>query len=111
MADTIEGIPEKRLDRLKKHLLKAEKLTGKPLRKTPAHHFASCPIGNFAPNKDKDGFPLEAWRGTVEYEGGWRMKYYRIYSPNDTLWWTYLPYELKIKVTKYIQGWIKNRNG
>jgi hypothetical protein len=112
MADTIEGIPEKKLDRLKKHLLKVEKLTGRPLREKPRFDPDDCPIGNFAPDKDREGFVLENWSREVCYVEDWGgANLYSIYSGSDTIWWALLPDELKIKATKHIQGWIKSKNG
>ncbi|GAG55287.1 unnamed protein product [marine sediment metagenome] len=114
MADTIEGIPEKKLERLKKHLLKVEGLAGKPLRKTPYTAWTICPITNFAPDYDDRGrnYVGAGLDGYVCYgNAGAEAKSRKVYSLPDSLWWGSLSDKQRRQVTKYIQGWIKDRGG
>jgi hypothetical protein len=128
MADTIEGIPEERLDRLKMHLLKVERMVGKPLNERARGLFSDCPIFNFAPLFDKNGkVALAIDRNGTLYYGNpllpevdrllWQLMgekpktRYQIYSHSDNEWWKGLNRDIRRKITKYIQGWIKDRNG
>jgi hypothetical protein len=120
MADIIEGIPNRKLERLKKHLELVEKKTGMPLRKTPREGLSICPIFNFAPGKDGKGYfflgaTLEGRLGYIKdrerrlFLSCHRDKLYEIYEVEDSIWWENRSDKLKRQVTKYIQDWIKNR--
>lgn len=106
MADIIRGIPNKRLDRLKKHLLKLEKQTGKPLRRKPRGEPFECPIENFAPSKNR---ARDKFCGAGFMSVTYGLLHYKIYGFSDAAWWCNLAPEPSRQVTKYIMDWIKNR--
>lgn len=101
----IEGIPDSKIKRLKKHLLKAEELTGGKLRQKPREPANECPILNFAPLKIKGG-------GKCLY-GIWRSyswfgcRVFRLYTKEDSDWWADLKFETQEAITRHIQQWIK----
>jgi len=105
----VEGVPNSRLERLKGHLLGLEEATKKPLLKSPRYDGDKCPIGNFAPKKDSEGYKLFCWREVVIYEKRGKFNRYPLYGTEDMKWWLRLPKEPCCKITRYIQEWIKNR--
>jgi hypothetical protein len=94
-----EGVTQKRLNRLWRHLLKLEKLTGKPLRKTPRQNgdMSNCPVRAFAPEKNKGGLLYMGTnrRGDIGYHTEKLdpiakeecAKTYSIYTWRDSDWW------------------------
>lgn len=115
MKDTmVKGVPDYKIERLKKHLLKVEKLTGGKLRRT-SRGWAdnNCPISDFSPNKDggKRDFMWTGNDGVVTYWGDISdgdVKDYNIFASSDTKWWDSLKPETRRRITKYISNWIKN---
>jgi hypothetical protein len=109
MERIIEGVPNSKLERLKKHLLWIEEQTGGKLRGVPRQDYEECPIFNFAPDKNGEGKEfLDA--GMQLYYGGFNSSeiYPSVYKKADWLWWENLTKERRLRITEYIQNWIKN---
>ena len=100
---------EEREERLWKHLLKLERLTGMPLRKRPRSVWHVCPIENFAPNKDKtwSSFYNVEYSGYVHYTQP--RKVYDIYESNDSDWWESLKIEDCRDITRRLIKRLKER--
>ncbi len=97
-------IGKARQERLWNHLLELEKQTGMPLRKEPRTMFA-CPIGNFAPDRNKNGFGFYVIRpnGDVLYED----TTYHIYTLGDSGWWKRLSEDTQKQVYNWLESKIK----
>ena len=92
----VEGVPQYKLNRLWKHMLKVEKLTGSRLRKNPRYESHECPIDRFSPSIDKEGnhFTGATKYATLEYDN----KVYEIHPMSDSLWWGYLSYSIRTNI-------------
>lgn len=105
-------IGKARLDRLWEHLLKIEKVTGKPLRTSPRYSPDSCPLVNFTPEKDATGrvyFTVTA-PGELEYQGGFMdIAHYPIYEYRDTVWWQGLSVFTRTAITHWIMEQLEDR--
>lgn len=101
----IEGIPDSKIKRLKKHLLKVEEVSGGELRKTPRHERWECPIANFEPvayTKER----REITCGVSNFRT-LTMQFIKVYDSKDTDWWEGLPALTRYVITRHIQQWIK----
>jgi hypothetical protein len=110
-----EGVTQKRLNRLWRHLLKLERLTGMPLRKKPRYRALGCPVDNLAPDKDDKGnyycganilgnvgyVPKKPRRGTLfspEEVGS----LFLVYTEEDSEWWARLTLIERQEVTDWV---------
>ena len=102
-------IGKARQERLWEHLIKLEEETGGKLRTEPKGE-DSCPVHNFAPDKDAEGLSFERVGNNgrvcyrLEYLG---FKYYHIYDPTDSAWWINLSDTTKREVNHWIKEKIK----
>ncbi|MCJ7828668.1 MAG: hypothetical protein MUP81_02875 [Dehalococcoidia bacterium] len=110
----IEGIPDSKITRLKKHLLKVEKMTGGKLRQKKRGFSPQCPIYNFAPDTDGNKRSFVGAGISIHY-GSWVNKNevtynndLKLYSEGDEYWWKRLTAKDKEAITRYIQQWIKD---
>lgn len=103
-------ISKARMDKLKEHLELLEKKTGGKLRETPRYEMDFCPIGNFAPDKDKNGHDFYGVNrgGEVKYDI-WTTEHNQLFSRSDSIWWDSLAVSTQEQVTKQIIQWIKER--
>ena len=121
MKDTmVKGVPDYKIERLKKHLLKAEKMMGKPLRTTPRYKATLCPINNFEPTSyneygERQGgyFESDCTFGVLGIRRANSTFYIfaqavKIYDEKDSWWWESLALKTRCAITKYISNWIKN---
>ncbi len=101
-------IGKKRQERLWNHLMEVEKQVGMPLRTTPREETWSCPIENFAPDKNIEGeaFDCVGWSGTIYYRGTG----YDIYQHDDGDWWQGLSKETRMQATRRIKNKLKERD-
>ena len=112
----IEGVPDSRIKRLKKYLLKVEREFGKPLRKTPRFGERDCPISNFQPIVRRKGAILMAdcyAPGLVEARPPNQGNLFpviilKIYDDEDSEWWAGLLLKTRYAITHHIQQWIKD---
>lgn len=82
---------EERLDRIKMHLVKLEQEAGGRCQITPRYQLTGCPIANFAPRRDKEGYLFHGIfpSGRVAYfnKEKAKIKEYQIYESSDSHWW------------------------
>lgn len=101
-----------RWDRLIEHLLKLEKLTGRPLRDSPRFVYDKstspvCPIMNFAPSHDGTG---RFFYGCNNQGVAWYLDTkYEIYDSSDSDWWHGLSPDDRAKYTDRIVAWLAER--
>jgi len=108
----INGISEKRWNRLIGHLERLESLTGGKLIPIHRGRVHSCPIENFAPLCDKNGAKLVggSMDGHVLYQQeNNKLTKYQIYRWPNSVWWTMLEYTTKRKITLAIEKWIAEK--
>jgi hypothetical protein len=101
----IKGFTKYRQERLWKHLLEVERVTGKRLRRTPRALIFEygewcCPIGNFV---GLNG--VTYWHhGIITW--GWADSH-NVYTVGDSIWWGNLTPEIRCAITKWIQAKIR----
>ena len=113
MNEKHEGVTQKRLNRLWRHLLKLERLTGMPLRKEPRYSaYCCCPIGGFAPSHNSKGEHLFDYSYTGIFRYGSKNKHidYKIYEWEDGKWWSGLSYKECEEATTWVQKKIAERD-
>jgi hypothetical protein len=100
----------KRLEKLKKHLLKVEEVTGLPLREKsrfPTVLFLKCPIIQFAPEGNKrTGILLHTSMEGITYS---KVTFPSIFAEEDTYWWKYLTSSECREYIVAIEEWLKER--
>ena len=104
----IKYVRQQRLDKLWKHLLELERATGGKLNEEPRDDFDQCPIENFAPDEDADGFLFDyvGSSGNVYY---WSNTY-QIYDWKDSHWWNSLSEAEQDSITEWVMKKIKERD-
>lgn len=102
-------LTQSKKDKLWEHLLDIEKVTGMPLRKT-RRRYEYCPIGMFAPDKDRNGLEFDSMGvGEVFYGNPPRVSYEGLYEEKYADWWYDLTPEDRKAAAKWVQEKIRSR--